>query len=76
MVAQNMLAQDPYGRAHDRIENLMDRGVDVRKHTVARLNRCKDLGKVWGIYQAAKDYGWSDVASQALAKYRALGGRL
>lgn len=63
-------SKDPYHRALDRIEALEKRGVDVEKHTMNRLMKTQDTGKIEGIYWAAKDYGMGKVASAAKKKYK------
>lgn len=68
------VSKEPYQRAHDRIKNLFDRGVDVEKHTMIRLSRTFDPGKVQGIYYAAMDYDLDNVVKAAEKKFKQLTG--
>lgn len=75
LAASERVSNEPYNRAIDRIEALIDRGEDARAGTHRRINATSDPGKLHGIYHAAKKYGWSDVANAAKKKYKNIVGR-
>jgi len=71
----DVVAQEPYQRAKERISNLKDRGVDVEQHTLVRLNACTNVNKVIGIYMAARDEGMKSVMKAAAAKFKLMTGK-
>ena len=66
---------EPYQRALDRIQTLIERGVDVEKHTLLRLKKTANLDKIEGIYQAAMHAGLGRVAQEAKKKFRSMTGK-
>jgi hypothetical protein len=58
-------SREPYLRALERIEALEARGQDARAGTLRRLNATTKLDKIQGIYEAALDRGWTDIAEIA-----------
>lgn len=66
---------EPYQRALDRIRKLEERGVDVEKHTLLRLNRTNNIDKIEGLWQAAMHVGLGRVASEAKKKFRQITGK-
>jgi len=66
---------EPYQRALDRIQTLIDRGVDVERHTLMRLNKTNNLDKIEGIYQAAIHLGLDRVAQEAKKKFHTMTGQ-
>lgn len=69
------VSSEPYQRALDRIQTLIDRGVDVEKHTLLRLKKTANLDKIEGIYQAAMHAGLGRVAQEAKKKFRSATGK-
>jgi len=63
------VSSEPYKRALDRIKNLEQRGVDLEQHTMLRLSKATNPGKIQGIYYAADDYGLNKVKSAAAKKF-------
>jgi hypothetical protein len=52
----------------ERIEALEARGQDAHEGTLRRLNATSKPDKIRGIYEAALDKGWFDIAEIAEAK--------
>ena len=62
------VSREPYLRAMERIEALEARGQDAHGGTLRRLNATSKPDKIQGIYEAALDKGWGDIAELAGAK--------
>jgi len=69
------LSSEPTTRALERMWALVERGEDVAKGTLKRLNATSDPGKISGIYWAAKKWGLADVAKAASKKYQTVVGK-
>jgi len=69
------LSTEPYYRALERIEALIERGQDAESGTMRRLYATEDPGKIAGIFLAARDYGWSRVMRTAAQRYKEATGR-
>jgi hypothetical protein len=52
----------------ERIEALEARGQDAHEGTLRRLTATSKPDKIQGIYEAALDKGWTDIAELAGAK--------
>ncbi len=63
---------DPYDRALFRMNTLIDRGVDVEKHTLLRIKKTKNRQKLQGIIRAAKTIGMQSIAKAAKARLASL----
>ena len=68
------LPKNPYFLAKRRIEDAEKKGRDPLEATILRLSRCTRPAKIGGIFWAAKDRGWMDVARDAKEKYRSICG--
>jgi hypothetical protein len=64
------LTTDPYHRALERIDALIERGEDAERGTLRRLYATEDPDKIVGIYLAAQDYGWDSIVYAAMRQYR------
>ena len=62
------VSKEPYLRALERIEALELRGQDAHEGTLRRLNATTKLDKIQGIYEAALDRKWNDIAQTAKEK--------
>lgn len=74
-MVEGKVSREPYQRALDRIRSLEDRGVDVEKHTLMRLNKTSNIDKIEGLYQAAMHVGLGRVAQEAKKKFRKMTGK-
>ena len=69
------IASDPYERALERIDAIIERGQDPEYGTMRRLAATDDPGKVAGIYLAARDHRWPRIMREAARKYKETTGR-
>jgi hypothetical protein len=69
------LSTEPYHRALERIEALIERGQDAESGTMRRLYATEDPGKIAGIYLAAKDHRWPRVMRAAAQRYKEATGQ-
>jgi hypothetical protein len=77
-------SSEPVQRAHDRIQSLIDRGVDPHAGTLRRLQSTSKPAKVHGIIQAAQHYAdkatgperakWEAVVKAGKAHHQTLTG--